>query len=164
MSNKFNADEILEMAEQIERNGVLFYRAAAEQITDPQQKKLLLGFATMEEHHEKVFSAMRGQLSPREREPTVFDPDSQMGDYLNAMADGNIFDIKADQTASLTGRESMEDILQMAIGKEKDSVIFYLGMQDMVPASLGKDRIDAIIMEEMNHIGILSARLAALKS
>ena len=42
MSIKFNADEILEMAEQIERNGVLFYRTAAEQVSDPQQKQLLL--------------------------------------------------------------------------------------------------------------------------
>ena len=70
----------------------------------------------------------------------------------------------ADQTAPLGGQETMEDILKMAIGKEKDSVIFYLGMKEIVSPSLGRDRIDAIIMEEMNHIGVLSARLASLSS
>ena len=163
MVDKFNADEILEMAEQIERNGILFYRAAAEQVTDPRHKDILRGLATMEENHEKVFSAMRGQLSSKEREPTVFDPDNQLSEYLNAMADGTVFDIKAAPTAILTGQESMEDILQMAIGKEKESIIFYLGMKEIVPASLGKDRIDDIIKEEMNHIGLLSTRLASLK-
>ncbi len=83
-----------------------------------QQKKLLLGFATMEEHHEKVFSAMRAKLSPKEREPTVFDPESQLGDYLDAMAGGNVFDIKPEQKAPLTGRESMEDILS-ELGEDK---------------------------------------------
>ena len=36
-------------------------------------------------------------------------------------------------------------------------------MKDLVPESLGKDRMDAIIKEEMGHIKILSQKLAALK-
>jgi len=57
----------------------------------------------------------------------------------------------------------MEDILQKAIGMEKDSIVFYLGIKELVPERLGKGRIDAIIREEMNHITSLSKRLAALR-
>ena len=43
MSMPFNADEVFEMAEQIERNGGKFYRAAAKKF--PEVSKLLLNLA-----------------------------------------------------------------------------------------------------------------------
>ncbi len=92
----------------------------------------------------------------------VFDPDGEAGMYLRAMADGRIFDTRVDPSESLTGEETMEDILQLAIGREKDSVIFYLGMKDMVSEKLGKDKIDGIIKEEIGHVTILSNELAKL--
>ena len=49
MSNEFNIYEIFEMAEQIERNGALFYRKSAESVTDPDGKKLLMELAEMED-------------------------------------------------------------------------------------------------------------------
>ena len=57
----------------------------------------------------------------------------------------------------------MEDILKEAITAEKDSIVFYLGMKDLVPQALGKNRIDAVIKEEMAHIRTLSKELVALK-
>ena len=48
----------------------------------------------------------------------------------------------------------------MAIGLEQDSIVFYLGMKDMVAGSLGKDRIDGIIKEEMYHVVTLAKPLA----
>lgn len=45
----------------------------------------------------------------------------------------------------------------------KDSIVFYLGMKEMVPENFGKAKIDAIIKEEMTHIKLLSKELVALK-
>ena len=59
--------------------------------------------------------------------------------------------------------KSMKEILKSAIEAEKDSIVFYLGMKDVVPESLGKSRIDHIIKEEMGHIRSLSKELIALK-
>jgi hypothetical protein len=36
-------------------------------------------------------------------------------------------------------------------------------MRELVPKSLGKDKIDAIIREEMKYIRLLSNKLASLK-
>ena len=163
MSFEFNADEIFEMAEQIERNGVKFYRRAADLITDSQARGKLLEFAEMEVMHEKTFAAMRADLSLKESVTTVFDPENQEALYLRAMADGHVFDVKADPSAKLTGEETMEEILQTAIGLEKDSIVFYLGIKEMVPANLGRDKIDDIIREERGHITDLSAQLASMK-
>ncbi|MCJ7775532.1 MAG: rubrerythrin, partial [Desulfobulbaceae bacterium] len=74
MSYDFSADEIFEMAEQIERNGARFYRKMAENISDKSIRELLLDFAAMEDDHERVFASMRADLSDKEREPNVFDP------------------------------------------------------------------------------------------
>jgi len=160
MGIQFNADEVFEMAEQIERNGAKYYRKAAEAITEPAMHQCLLDLAAMEDGHEKTFAAMRTELSGREKGGTVADPDGQAVLYLQAMADGRVFDVKADPSEELTGGESAADVLRKAIGLEKDSVVFYLGIKEMVSESLGRDKIEGIIKEEMKHIVMLSDKLA----
>jgi len=117
----------------------------------------------MEAEHEETFANMRKQLSGQERELRVFDPENEMALYLQAMANGHVFDLKKDPSRQLTGKESTEDILKMAIGAEKDSIVFYLGLKDFVPAKAGKDKVEAIIREEMSHIAVLNQKLASLK-
>ena len=51
-------------------------------------------------------------------------------------------------------------MLRMAIGLEKDSIVFYLGLKELVPERLGKGRLDGIIQEEYGHINSLSAKMA----
>ena len=157
MSYDFNADEIFEMAEQIERNGASFYRKAAESIDDPAGKKLLLDFAAMEDEHEKTFAALRKDLSEKDKAATTFDPEGEAALYLRALADVRVFFEKKIDTSS------MEKILREAILAEKDSIVFYLGMKEMVAEKFGKTKINAIIKEEMAHIKLLSGKLVALK-
>lgn len=163
MSIRFNADEIFEMAEQIERNGARFYRQAAEGFTDADSRQKLFDLAAMEDEHERVFHSMRADLSGKEGVVSGFDPNGEAALYLQAIADGKVFDVRKDPTERLTGKETMEDIYRMAIGLEKVSVVFYQGIKEMVPERLGKDRIEAIIKEEMGHITLLSKELVALK-
>ena len=159
MAITFNADEIFEMAEQIERNGTKFYRRAAEIISDKDNKDLLLNLAEMEVDHIKTFAQMREQLAGKEKESITFDPDNQAALYLQARANGHVLDMKTDASTLLSGRESFHDILKMAIGAEKDSIAFYMGIKDSVPEPAGKGKIDKIIREEMNHIVLLSSKL-----
>ena len=77
MSYDFNADDVLAMAEQLEINGGRFYRAAAESTGDPANKEFLLELAAMEDQHEKTFKSMRAELSEKEKESTVFDPEGE---------------------------------------------------------------------------------------
>ena len=164
MSFEFNADEILEMAQHIERNGARFYRKAAELLKDAAVSKLLQDLAVWEDGHERVFATMRADLADQEREPRVFDPEHETSMYLRAMADGHVFDARVDPADTLTGRESAEDILRMAIGQEKDSIVFYTGLKEMISQTEGRERIEAIIKEEMGHIGFLNREIAALNS
>ena len=164
MSFEFNADEILEMAQHIERNGARFYRRAAELVEEAAIRKLLEDLAAWEDGHERAFVTMRADLAAQEREPQVFDPEHEISMYLRAVADGHVFDARVDPADTLTGRESAEDILRMAIGQEKDSIVFYTGLKEMISQTAGKERIEAIIKEEMGHIGFLNREIAALNS
>ena len=155
----FNADEVFEMAEQIERNGANFYRKAAEP-AEGDSRRLLLRLADMEDEHERTFAAMRAEVSQPEKRPVTVDPDNEGALYLRAMADGKVF--QADPAGMLTGDESGQDILDTAIGLEKDSIVFYQSMKEVVPKSLGQDRLDSIIREEIGHILDLIQQLGAL--
>lgn len=157
----FNADEVFEIAEQIERNGAAFYRKAAGEARDPKTSQLLLAFAQMEDEHLEVFESLRQSLSRREWKP-VLDPDGQTALYLRAIADGHIFDATVDPADALTGDEAPREILRKAVELEKDSVIFYEELKQTVPQGLGRERLDRIIGEEFRHITILNAHLKAL--
>jgi len=162
MALRFNADEVLKMAEQIELNAERFYRHAAGLKADPRTQSTLLELAAWENQHYDTFAGMRARLTPEQRGGNVFDPDQELPLYLRAMADRRVFDVYADPVERLSGRETMEQILELALGMEKDSVVFYLGMQDLVPPEVGRDQVEAIIKEEMSHISIISGRLRAV--
>ncbi len=163
MSYPFNADEIFEIAEQIEVNGGKFYRRAAESFDKEETRNLLKGLARMEDRHKATFAEIRENLLTKERQPPVYDPYDEAVLYLRAFAGGHVFRLDVDVDAFFTGDETLEDILHKAIGLEKDSIVFYVGIRDLVPEDLGKDKIDRIINEEKQHIVILTKELAALQ-
>jgi rubrerythrin len=162
MGYPFNADEIFEIAEQIEVNGGKFYRRAAESFNKEETQNLLKGLARMEDQHKVTFAKIRENLLTKERQPVVYDPCDEAVLYLRAFAGGQVFKLNVDIDAFFTGEETLEDILHKAIGFEKDSIVFYVGIRDLVPEDLGKDQIDRIIKEEKQHIVILTKELTAL--
>jgi rubrerythrin len=157
MGFEFNADEILKIAEQLEINGANFYRSAAQNINNADKQKLLIHLAEMEDEHLQTFKKMHDELSISEKVLTTFDPDNQSANYLKALADTRVFYEKSIDSTD------MKEIFKMAITAEKDSIVFYLGMKEIVPAHLGKNKLDAIIKEEMDHISLLSKELLELK-
>ena len=158
MSYDFTADDAFEMAEQLERNGARFYRMAAESVSDQNAEQMLMDLAVIEDDHEKTFAALRVELKAAEKIQTDFDPEGESLLYLHALADTRLFFEKEINTKSLAA------ILKDAIAAEKDSIVFYLGMKDMVSERMGKNQIDAVIKEEMGHIYLLSRKLKEVLS
>jgi len=156
MAYDFSADEIFEMAKQIEVNGAAFYRKAAANVSGEKEQKFLKALAEMEDQHEKTFAAMQADLKKEEKENQMFDPQGEAVLYLKAMADTKIFFKKEEP-----GKD-MKDILSAAIKAEQDSIVFYLGMKEVVTGATGKQRVDDIIKEEMAHIRLLATKLSGI--
>jgi rubrerythrin len=158
-SYDFNADEIFEMAIRIESNGAAFYRKAASLQSVTSSRDFLENLATMEDHHKLVFEKMRKRLGDAEKANTVFDPEGELSLYLASMADRHGGEGSPPVADALTGKESMHEIITTAIGLEKKSILFYVGLKDMVPPKYGREKIEEIIREEQRHIVQLNAFL-----
>ena len=156
MAVNFNANDIFEIAKQIEINGAKFYRDAAQIVEDETHKEFLLSLAAMEDDHEQTFATMQKELVDSETAETAFDPDNEAALYLKALADTRVFYEKDQPESSIKG------ILTAAITAEKDSISFYLGMKELVPEKQGKAKLDDIIKEEMSHIKLLAGKLTNL--
>jgi rubrerythrin len=159
MSVTFNADEILRMAENIERSASGFYREAAQKVPRPDMKTMFLTLASMEDGHLRTFQAMRQELKGDEKEPTVFDPDDEGILYLQALAESKGSEGLKAPSIKLTGHESARELLEIAIAAEKNSVLFYVGLRSLVPAGAGKDKVEAVIHEEVRHVADLKREL-----
>lgn len=154
----FTANDVFLMAEQMERNGAAFYRKAAASVQDQTSRQMLLELAAMEDEHEKTFTGMRSLLTSQEQADTVFDPTGEAVFYLKALVETKVFFQKEIDTSSL------REILKEALLAEKDSIVFYLGMKEVVPQRFGKSRLDDIIREEMGHITMIGEHLKNLSS
>ncbi len=162
MSIVFNADEIFALAERIEQNGEAFYRAASA-LTEDTGRQLLLDLAAWEAGHRECFRKMRRDLRSAARESVTFDPDDEAALYLEALADGVVFQREEDPLASLGEDPDLETILYAALQREKDAIAFFVGMREIVPKHLGKERINEIIREEMSHVLKIKREIGVVK-
>jgi rubrerythrin len=159
----FSVDEILEIAEQLERNGAAFYRLAVKEMAEPHIRTLLSNLATWEDEHGKIFARMRVPLRGEMRRVKDLDPKDKSFLQVLAMVDSNVFDLHTDPAQLLNGQESIEDILQVAVRREKDSVIFYLSMKNLLVNTADQKIIGEIIEEELDHITFLNKELTTLR-
>jgi len=163
MGALFNISEVLTMAIQMEDNGAAFYRKAAELREDKDQVDYLLQLARMEDDHKQIFAKMR-DAAGGEQEGSQFDLYNEGGLYLAGIASGHRVEGSPAIADTLTGDEPMVDILKIAVELEKEAILFYLGLKDVVPQDMGCDQIDSIIAEEKSHIVILTGELKKLES
>jgi rubrerythrin len=157
---KFNLGEIFKIAEQIERNGADFYRKAALKFEDnPEVKSLLVELAAQEDNHEKIFSNILHKVLKNDG---INPEDELTRQYLDAIAGQFVFN-KSKAKNELTDKMSHQDIFAIAIQKEKDSIVFYVGLKNVLNSESDKRSIDLIIEEEQKHFVDLNKYAEILK-
>jgi rubrerythrin len=157
MRYDFNADEMFEIAIRIEDNGARFYRKAAQRQSNAENREMLEKLAGMEDTHKETFEKMRNRITEAQKTQTVFDPLGESSLYLAAMADTHGGEGSPTAADALTGDETITEIIDIALGLEKESILFYIGLKDMVPPQYGQDKLDDIIRQERQHIVQLNA-------
>jgi rubrerythrin len=151
--------EILEIAVQMETDGIKFYAAAASYAHDKDTKNTLVSLSEWEKKHREKFTKLKEQVIKTEE--AIVNPDGEASLYLEAFATGAIFDITQNPLENLKPDTKVSDILKIAIALEKDAVCCYLGIKLLVADSQSKSKVDEIIKEEMEHIRVLSELLCA---
>jgi rubrerythrin len=156
MTMGYSAGELLEIAQQMERNGCAFYERAAE-MAEGKTVGLLRQLADMERVHERTFATMATELSD-EGASAAYDPNGEAAQYVRAVAGGRVFDLKANPVEWLGDGRTLSEILRKAIGLERDTIIYYLGVRDVLTGE-ARDRMDDVIGEEKSHVVLLTEQL-----
>jgi rubrerythrin len=152
MGNIFAGSEIVEIGIQIEKNGRDFYNTLEKKSKNQRASEMFKYLAGEEEKHIKVFQEI---LDKTEKyEPAGLYADEYFA-YMNALASEHVFtkEDKGEEIAKTI--ESDKEAVNMGIGLEKDSIIFYEGMKKAVP-EYDLKIVDELIMQEQRHLRILS--------
>ena len=163
MTTKLGAFEILIVAETIERDGIDFYRKAAKLFENEELHKMLLLLADWEHKHEGVFSAMRKELSQIREEKRTFNVSSYVSSSPLALKSLAWSATQSKSKKQFTGDEDTEEVLELAMNRERSTIRFYFNLVEIVGDSFSKIQINQIIEEEKRHISILNRTLEQLR-
>jgi rubrerythrin len=156
MFTDFNADEIFQVGVEIEKNGKTFYETAAGQTGDSTARELFDRLAQWEHQHIQLFEDLKRRLPEDAKQETTFDPEGEVFSYIKAAAQNHVFVKNKDARALARQCKSPQDILDLAVTFEKDSIAFYTAMRKVVPVHLGQKEVDRLIDEEVQHVALLT--------
>lgn len=144
----FSGSEIIEAAIQIEKNGYTFYRSLAESLDQKDVKDLFTHLAAEEEKHIKSFESLFETF--KGYRPNNSDEEEYYA-YIKSLSDRNVFTKKEGIDEIIKNIKGKEDALNMAMGFEKDSIIFFIEIRDLVKKA-DRMAIDALIQQEREHL------------
>ncbi|NLF03288.1 MAG: ferritin family protein [Anaerolineales bacterium] len=152
----FTAAQALEMALQIERNGEAYYNAALTRQNAPEIRALFSDLAAQERVHYQVFERMLGQMGPAPALPA--EEYDQYDAYVLAALNNALF--AGPDKALRLAEEAVdaEAAIRGALGFEKDTLLFFYDLREMV-AEKDREAVSRIIAEEKSHVRRLARRL-----
>jgi rubrerythrin len=146
----FTAAEALNLAMRAEQNGQIFYENAAKKAEDAEVKALMEELAAWEVRHHQTFKKLAEQVG--EEAPSLPGAAWEEYDlYMQAALDSALFSGPDKALALVDQVESGQDALRMALGFEKDTLLFYYDLRELVPEA-HRATVDAIIREEKTHV------------
>ena len=147
----YSIREVIEMAIRTEKLGAEFYNGMAVRFGDKEGlKDLLTKLSTMEMKHERVFTGLLDRVSGAE--PEGWD---EAGNYFRAIVESRFFLGSGKSLPNLDHISTVDTALDFAIGFEKETALFFMGLRDAV-ADADRSLVDEIIEEEKGHIAMLT--------
>ena len=154
----FNAAEVFQLALEIKENGRLFYEQARNKIQDPEIKKQFAALARKELEHMDRIIRLKAD-SPWGSEPATHDPENEMEAYVKATADQHVFKTCGALSVQMDKIQDVADVLKLALQFEKDSVIFFMSMQEAICEGKDRDIVDILLKEELGRVKQLSLQI-----
>ena len=148
----FSVGEIIDIAIQIEENGESFYRKALENTLDPAFKELLQWLADEELRHRECFLKMRASMRAASEDRLT---EQVSGALLQSAVGDHAFSL---EEADFSSIRNESDLIETAMGFERDSIMFYEMIQSLVTDPVILGHADRIIEEEEKHTELLQNR------
>jgi rubrerythrin len=146
MGTVFYINEIATFAIEREQESYDLYKELAEKVEKQELKEVFQTLMEEEQKHKVFYSELLSAVEDK-RIPGVGAPEGEEYDaYMRALID----DRRTVKTPPVD-MGNIQEVLDFAIAREKDAVLFYVGLENYVPE---KDRptVKTIIKEEGTHI------------
>ena len=152
MSIVFSSDELINVAISIERRGMTFYDIMAKSTDNDMARAIFEVLANMEREHIEIFENMLDEVDTRQTSETST---QEYSGYVQALVDDAVFTDDMITSEMATQADSDIKAVELAISAEKDSILFYYEMRDIMPQK-ALPIMNKIIAEEKSHLQQLS--------
>jgi rubrerythrin len=152
----FRAGEVLEMAVEVEGQGISFYEACRDHSSDPKAAEVFDYLIDQEKKHAEIFRGMESGLAEDYEVPESYP--GEMRRYMDSFVKDRVFEPPERASEHKEDLGDPFDVIPMAIRFEEKSIVFYSKLKDAVRSSEG-EVMDRIIRQEHSHI----ARLLRLR-
>ena len=152
MSITFTPGELIDIAIGIERRGITFYDIMAKSTENGMAREVFEKLVEMERLHIEVFQDM---LDEAGKSPPPEASTEEYAGYLRALIDDAVFNDDMITSEMATQVDSDIKAVELGINAEKDSILFYYQMRDIMPQR-AFPTMNKIIAEEKSHLWQLS--------
>ena len=159
MSTFFSGREILEIAMGIEKSGITFYDVLSKKATNEDTRSLYKHLSGEEKKHLMSFRNLArasGKFEPPESYP------GEYMRYLKSLVDDAVFTNITDARTIAKNVISDYNAIDIGIQAEKDSILFYTELRNIVSVP-DRGTVDTIIEAEKDHLRQLSELKAMIK-
>jgi rubrerythrin len=150
MPAAYSAKELIDIAIGIERRGIIYYDVIARSTEDDQARTVFEGLARMERVHLATFQHMLDDIGGARVN------EGEEEGYIATLLEDAVFtddSVTADEAARAdTDLKAMD----LAINAEKDAILYYYELRDLLPAELAS-LVGRILGEEKRHLAQLTA-------
>jgi rubrerythrin len=145
----FSIREIIDMAIQLEKNAESFYRKALARVSTPTLEPVLICLADEERDHAQWFERLKRALEEARASGEKGELD---GEVLRSLVGDQEFSLAEVDLAEI---ESVEELIELAIEHEKDTILFYQMLQSFIDDPETNKELDEVIAQEEQHIKLL---------
>lgn len=148
MSKVLYLSEIVKFAIEKEQESYALYKNLHDMSSAPKLKALFKTLMEQEQHHEEFYKEMLTKVA-EDQSPGV-----QEDDAYDAYMQELIAASRTVPTVAELDFDNHKVVIDYAIAREKDSILFYTGLKNFVQESV-HTAIDKIIQEEGKHVAML---------
>ncbi len=141
---------ILEIAIQAERQGAAFYERLATTADSERVRAECQRLVGMEREHEKAFQRLLEQQEGQRALSSLQPLSDEYQQYLSALVDSNMLPDEETARQLAEEAESEVDAIDIALQMEKNAILFYQELQNLLGTEAGVLR--TILDEERSHV------------
>jgi rubrerythrin len=148
MSISFTGNELINIAIDIERRGIAFYDVMTRSTKNTATRDIFQYLVDMERGHIQIFQDM---LTETDRNHNIGSYPAEYAAYLQVLLDSAVFTNDMVTSELAANAESDVEAMELGVGAEKDSILFYYEIKDIIPKRV-QPTVNKIITEEKSHL------------